>query len=239
MLSKVLHSFRNMIVAVLAIERFVVVTWPFKAKIIWKNRNAAIAVIICGLIASLRLQYAFGVGNVWIWTANPCSGKWQFYNADTPEWSKMFWFPTIGDYWLHLTTALLPPVIISGVMSVGLFISLTKNVAQRATLVHWLHRNLQEEQHIIRSARSVLVVSVCFFLLQAPQAVDRSIGIVILITGIDTPAALIAFMTLSRNFANAMTVLDIVLDFVAVILVNKKYLEELKLILKCCICYQR
>ena len=229
-LNKVWHSFRNMIIALLAVERFIVVSYPLKARKICTSRNSTILITVCGFLALLRLQYAFGVGDIWIWTKNPCSGKWQFYNDNSDWWGKTFWFPTLGDYWLHLTTTLVPPVSISGAMSIGLLVSLSKSVKRREKLAStsMSGSQLEEQQKVIRSARSVLILSICFFILQMPQAIDRVVSMAHIITETKPSAAFNAFMTLSRNFADAMTALDIVIDFIAIILANRKYREELK-----------
>lgn len=227
--TKTWHSFRNLIIGFLAFERFIVVTWPLRAKQICNKRNANIILVITIIVSLLRLQWGLYVGNLWVWELNPCSGKWQLTTDTSPGWPPVFWNISDVDYYLHFITALFLPVILTGVMNIGLFISIKKIMKNRSKLISNMSvAQVKEQNKTIRSARSVLILSIFFFILQAPQAVDRVMSLLQL-----GKTQLVGFMTVARNFADALTALDLTVDFITIILLNSKYFQELKALLTC------
>ena len=228
-LMKIVHSFRNLIAAVLALDRFIAITWPFKGSKFLTVKVAKITIWICILIALPRAIFGLWAGNVWIWMINPCSGKWQIYNDMT-----FWWFQTFGpisgfsEYWLHILTAAFVPTIISGLASIGLMISIKKAIKKRKEVVGTPQQTEKMEkasQKLLRSAQIALYVSIAFFVLQSTQMFDRFFAI---FTGSFLYNDLQFYL---RFVAMICTGIDLDVDFFLTVAFNRKYRKELKI---CC-----
>ena len=212
--TKMFQTLRNLLIALISIERFIVVTWPLKSKAICTKRNAKICVSLCIIISALRLQWGMYAGEIWYWVINPCSGKWQIFNDISQEFfDKYAWYTSFMDYYLSFFTALLPASLITGGFSIALLISIKVNLKRRAELMQKAGES-EENQKIMRSARTVLIIAFTTFILQSPQAIDRIISL------LNMSKALWAFLTITRNFSDLLTAIDLVIDFFATICIN-------------------
>ncbi len=89
---------------------------------------------------------------------------------------------------------------------------------------------LNEQLKSVRAARAILVISICFFLLQVPQAIDRIVGILKI-----TFEGVLGFQKISRAFADVLTAIDILVDLFAIMISNKKYVQDVKKVISICV----
>ncbi len=221
---RVMTSYRNLLISIIAIDRFIAVGWPLKSVYLLTKRNTYLALLFCLFVSLPRVSFVFWAGDLWSITLNPCSGKWQIFTDRSIWWIRVLRPILIDmDTWHQVVIALGLPVCICGVMDIALGFVLRIRVRERARIMANTRPDLSAEyKKVISSATNTLILTLMFFILQAPQVIPRVLGFFqrSLLWG---KAQIFLFY-----IAQILTGIDMDNDFLILFVLNKKYRNHIR-----------
>jgi hypothetical protein len=155
----VCYTYAAWLVTALAVERFIVIWFPLKAKLICTYKKALCVVVVLG-----ALCFLFYINNLWGWELND--------NGQCDVTTEMAYFLNMISPWLSAAAYSYVPIAILIFCSTGIILQLCRASSQRRSMTcegeAASARSVKIDEEVFRVTISVITVVVAFLVLSVP-----------------------------------------------------------------------